>query len=106
MSNLSPDQWLALSPLLDEALGMTDDECSAWLSTLGAENPTLAGQLQILLQEHRVLSEEGFLEGRAIGIAESASRGRPNSWCVHAGIPNWPRRYGHGLVGGTKRRTI
>ena len=34
MSALSPDQWQALSPHLDEALGMTDEERSIWLSSL------------------------------------------------------------------------
>ena len=53
MSKLSPDQWLALSPRLDEALEMTDDERSTWFSALRAENPTLARQLAILLEEHR-----------------------------------------------------
>jgi len=68
MSKFSPDQWQALSPRLDEALEMTDDERSTWLSTLRAENPSLARQLEILLQEHRELSEEGFLENRAIEL--------------------------------------
>jgi serine/threonine-protein kinase len=62
MSKLSPDQWLALSPRLDEALEMTDDERSTWFSRLRAEDPTLAGQLEILLEEHRVLTQEGFLD--------------------------------------------
>src|SRR6266702_105421 len=51
MSKLSPDQWQALSPRLDEALEMTDDERSSWLSSLQSENPTLAYQLEILLRE-------------------------------------------------------
>jgi serine/threonine protein kinase/Tol biopolymer transport system component len=66
MSKLSPDQWQALSPRLDEALEMTDDERSTWFSALRAENPTLARQLEILLQEHRLLSEEGFLDERPV----------------------------------------
>src|SRR5256884_5614043 len=68
MSKLSPDQWQALSPRLDEALEMTDDECSSWLSSLQSENPTLAYQLEILLREHRELSEEGFLEASAMEL--------------------------------------
>jgi serine/threonine protein kinase/Tol biopolymer transport system component len=62
MSNLTPDQWLVLSPRLDEALGMTDEERSTWFSALKDEDPILARQLEILLQEHRKLSEEGFLD--------------------------------------------
>src|SRR5438128_10555233 len=68
MSKLSPDQWQALSPHLDEALEMTDDERSTWLSSLQGENPTLAYQLEILLREHRELSEEGFLEASAMEL--------------------------------------
>jgi eukaryotic-like serine/threonine-protein kinase len=68
MSKLSPDQWLALSPRLDEALGMTDDERSTWFSALRAENPTLARQLEILLEEHRELSREGFLDERPVEL--------------------------------------
>jgi serine/threonine protein kinase len=62
MSKLSPDQWRALSPHLDEALDMTEDQRSTWLSSLQAVNPVLASQLELLLHEHRVLSEKGFLE--------------------------------------------
>ena len=62
MSTLSPDQWQALSPYLDQALALTDDERAAWLASLGEQNPALAAQLQALLDEHRVLAQEGFLE--------------------------------------------
>src|SRR5580765_4677497 len=62
MSTLLPDQWQKLSPYLDQALAMTNVERAAWLSSLGDENPALAAQLQTLLDEHRVLSQEGFLE--------------------------------------------
>ena len=68
MSKLSPDQWRALSPHLDEALDMTDEQRSTWLSSLQTENPTLASQLEILLQEHRALTEEGFLEESAVEL--------------------------------------
>jgi len=68
MSKLSPDQWQALSPRLDEALEMTDDERSTWFSRLRAEDPTLAGQLEMLLEEHRVLSQEGFLDERLVEL--------------------------------------
>ena len=47
MSKLSPEQWHALSPHLDEALEMTDEERATWLSALRNENPNLAYQLEI-----------------------------------------------------------
>ena len=62
MSRLSPDQWQALSPYLDQALAMTDDARAAWLSSLGEQDPALAAQLGALLDEHRVLAQEGFQE--------------------------------------------
>jgi len=62
MQTLSPEQWQALSPYLDEALGMTDEERTQWLSSLRAQNQELAEQLEILFREHHALSQKGFLE--------------------------------------------
>jgi len=77
MSTLSPDQWQAVSPYLDQALDMPDEERKAWLTALGEQNPTLAAHLQKLLDEHRVLAQENFLEQGAIprpGRATSAGQ--------------------------------
>jgi serine/threonine protein kinase/tetratricopeptide (TPR) repeat protein len=71
MSTLSPDQWQALSPYLDQALAMTDDERAAWLCQLGEQDPALAAQLGTLLDEHRVLAQEGFLENRRWALPNS-----------------------------------
>ncbi len=68
MSTLSPDQWQALSPYLDEALAMTDEERLIWLSSLRTQSPDLVEQLEELLHAHRALSEEGFLEERSVGL--------------------------------------
>jgi len=73
MSTLSPDQWQALSPYLDQALAMSDDERPAWLSELYEREPALATQLRALLDEHRILAQEGFLENSP--AAASRSRG-------------------------------
>jgi eukaryotic-like serine/threonine-protein kinase len=62
MSALSPEQWQLLSPYLDHALAMSDDERASWLGSLGEQDPALAAQLMALLDEHRVLAQEGFLE--------------------------------------------
>jgi len=72
MHTLSPDEWHSLSPYLDQALAMTDDERGAWLLSLGEQNPTLAAQLRALLDEHRVLAEEGFLEKGQFGLPNTA----------------------------------
>src|SRR3984885_7166147 len=66
MSTLSPDQWQALSPYLDDALSMTHEERSIWLSSLRFQSPDLVEQLEMLLNEHRALSEESFLEERSV----------------------------------------
>jgi serine/threonine protein kinase len=68
MSTLSPDQWQSLSPYLDRALAMTDEERGEWLSSLGERDPALAAQLAELLSEHRVLAQEGFLENRQFAV--------------------------------------
>jgi len=62
MSILSPDQWLALGPYLDEGLSKTDEERRVWLSTLRADSPRLAEQLEVLFHDYRTVEEEGFLE--------------------------------------------
>ena len=58
----------ALSPHLDEALGMPDEERSTWVSCLRTQDPRLADQLELLLGHHRALTCEGFLQERSIGL--------------------------------------
>jgi len=94
MSKLSPDQWQALSPHLDQALEMTVDERSTWLSSLKIENPTLAYQLEILLREHRVLSEKGFLEASALELP-----GGPGLAGQTLGVYTLVSQIGHGGMG-------
>ncbi|HXP85396.1 MAG TPA: serine/threonine-protein kinase [Bryobacteraceae bacterium] len=62
MSTLSPDQWQAVSPYLDQALDMPEEERAAWLATLREQDPAMAAHVQALLDEHRALAQEGFLE--------------------------------------------
>src|SRR5580698_8149714 len=62
MRTLSPERWQIISPYLDQAFAMTDDARAAWLSSLRQQNPELAAELAALLDEHRILVQEGFLE--------------------------------------------
>ncbi len=62
MSPLNADQWQVVSPYLDQALNLTDEERSIWLSSLRTQNPGLVDQLEMLLLDYRALSDEGFLE--------------------------------------------
>jgi len=71
MSKLSPDQWQALGPYLDEALAMTEKERSPWLSSLRSQNQDMAEQLEMLFREHRALCEEEFLEKSSVGLPRS-----------------------------------
>src|SRR5580704_4830751 len=71
MATLGPDQWQALSPYLDEALAMTEQERSLWLSSLRSQNQDMGEQLEMLFREHRALSEEGFLEKSSVGLPRS-----------------------------------
>jgi serine/threonine-protein kinase len=62
MSKLKPDWWEVVNPYLEQALEVPEEERPAWLASLHEENPSLASQLQTLLEEQRLLAEEGFLE--------------------------------------------
>ena len=73
MSPESRHRWQVVSPYLDRALEMVDDERGAWLEFLRAEDPDLASELDALLEERRVLSREGFLEDEALKPREPAS---------------------------------
>ncbi len=68
MSRLSFNEWRAISPHLDEALGMSDAERSIWLSSLRTQNPALVDQLERLLSEHSALAHEGFLERSSVEL--------------------------------------
>lgn len=72
MPTLSPEEWQFLSPYLDQALAISEDERAAWLSSLDGQNPALVAQLRALLDEHRVLEQEGFLEKGSCGLPSIA----------------------------------
>lgn len=62
MSTLSPEHWREISPLLDHALTLDENQRAAWLESFAAQNPALGDLLRKLLQEHSVLADEKFLE--------------------------------------------
>ena len=64
MSLMDPERWHAVSPYLDRVLDMPAEERAAWLAGLQAEDQSLAADLRALLEEHRVLSAESFLESQ------------------------------------------
>ncbi|UWZ84435.1 serine/threonine-protein kinase [Occallatibacter riparius] len=60
--SISSDKWLLLSPYLDQALDLSDEELAPWLSSLRSGAPEVAELLEPLLREHRKLSDDGFLQ--------------------------------------------
>lgn len=62
MSKVNPESWQAISPYLDQALAMPDEERGPFVASLHEHDPELAILLKSLLAEHGLLTEEGFLE--------------------------------------------
>jgi serine/threonine protein kinase/predicted hotdog family 3-hydroxylacyl-ACP dehydratase len=62
VSTLSPDRWQEVSPYLDHALSLPESERAVWLESFQAIKPELADLLKELLEEHRALAQEHFLE--------------------------------------------
>jgi serine/threonine protein kinase len=76
MGTLSPERWQEISPYLDQALSLPEDERAAWLNSFRAAKPELADLLYELLQEHRALAEQHFLERGPAGLANSSLAGQ------------------------------
>jgi serine/threonine-protein kinase len=66
VATLTPERWQEISPFLDHALSLSEADRTLWLESFRAEKPELADLLQELLEEHRALSEQRFLEGSPI----------------------------------------
>jgi len=62
MSTQDADQWQILSPYLDQALSLSDEERAHWLLAMDEDDSGLAAQLRELLDEHRAAEQEGFLK--------------------------------------------
>ena len=65
MPPFSSERWRALSPYIDEALGITKDRRAGWLAAIGAHDPRLAADLAALLAEYDELKASHFLESLA-----------------------------------------
>lgn len=62
MPTLTPDQWRKVSPFLDHALSLSDEERASWLTDFREQRSDLAVLLEKLLEEHQALAQEHFLE--------------------------------------------
>ncbi len=67
MSTLSPDRWQAVAAHLERALDLPEEERAELVAALRQQDPSLATDLQALLDEHRTLVGRGFLE-RTAGV--------------------------------------
>ncbi len=77
MSSDSPERWEEISPYLDQALTLSREQRAAWLAALRQQNPALADNLKVLLDDHDALAEERFLEGQPSAFpALAASAGQ------------------------------
>jgi len=63
-------------------------------------------ELEILLREHRVLSEEGFLEASALELPGGPGLAGQTLGAYTLVFADRPWGNGHGLAGRTKRRAI
>src|ERR1700687_6186020 len=68
MPSFAAEQWRVLSPYLDKALEIPPEERAAWLQLLRETNPSIATDLQTLLEEHDALDDEGFLKASAVAL--------------------------------------
>ena len=66
MNTLTPEQWRALGPHLDQALTLTGEERAHWLESLRAENPLLAREVQELLERDQAAERAGLLHNSPI----------------------------------------
>jgi serine/threonine protein kinase len=72
---LDRDRWRAVSPYLERAMEMRPDERAAWLDSLGGEQPTLASDLEKLLEHHEAVHREGFLDYACFALPGSSPIG-------------------------------
>jgi len=73
VSALNPERWQLVSSHLDQVLSLSEEERANWLATFRAQQPELADLLEKLLEEHRVLAAERFLESEPLRPATEPS---------------------------------
>lgn len=87
-------RWLRASRYLDQVLDLPAEDRDACVATIRGANPDIATDLEVMLAQHRQLSEEGFLESRpAAAPAEASLAG------VVVGAYTLESALGHGGMG-------
>ena len=64
MPAFSSEQWREISPYLDHALSLSGHERDLWLADFRSQHADLSDLLEQLLDEHRALDRERFMEGQ------------------------------------------
>ena len=72
-ARLNNARWKAVSPYLDRALDMDEDERASFLALLGQHEPAVAADLEQLLDDRRTVLEERFLEYGSVAPFEKMS---------------------------------
>ncbi|HEY0483171.1 MAG TPA: serine/threonine-protein kinase [Kofleriaceae bacterium] len=62
-SRLSSEHWKQLAPYLDRAFELGDDDREPWLVALRRDEPSIARDLEALLERHRLFDAEGVPAG-------------------------------------------
>ena len=83
---LNLDRWQEISPYLDQALGLPEEERVPWLESIRTESPELGTLLQSALDEYRNLKEKRFLERNEEPIGKHAGSRRPASRNIHGRV--------------------
>ncbi len=74
MGSIDSVRWLRASGYLDRALDVPPHERDAYLAALRTDDPEAAEDIAALLDEHRILAAEGFLEFAPPSIEPVESR--------------------------------
>jgi serine/threonine-protein kinase len=70
MAVFGSERWDVLSPFLDQALALAEEDRARWLSSIAAQDEGIANDLRALLDQHAALVGERFLEDRPAAIAD------------------------------------
>jgi serine/threonine protein kinase len=68
---LSLDRWQEISPYLDQALGLPEEERGTWLKSIRTTNPDMGILLESVLDDYDVLQKEEFLQKNQDAILKS-----------------------------------
>ena len=104
MSELSGEQWHAVSGYLEEALDVPVGDRLAWLARFREEHPALAADLETLLEEQDALRRERFLEQAPPSSRSLATRPATvglTAWCRRSAKAGWAS-----LARGAERRPL